>query len=670
MDVEDQIKTFLDFINNSYRTEILEAIRKEKNYLSMDFSKLVLFSPDLTEQLLDDPVDTIKNFELAIDDQYNTKGFRARFFNLPESQLITIRNIRSKHLGKLYYVEGIVRQKSDVRPQTTLAKFECPACGNIIVIPQLDKKFKEPTICSCGRKGKFKLIDQELIDFQGIVLEESADALDGGEQPKRVNILLKEDLVSPITDRQTNPGAKIRVVGVIKEIPIESKSGAMSTRFDLLIEGNYIEAMQEDFYNLQITPEEESQIKELSNDPRLYQKLLNSFAPSIYGYDEIKEAIMLQLVGGVKKLRSDGTGTRGDIHILLIGDPGAGKSQLLKRTAVVAPKSRFVSGKGASGAGLTASVVRDEFMNGWALEAGALVLANKGIACLDELDKMSQEDTAAMHEALEGQQITISKANIQATLRCETTVLAAANPKYGRFDPYDELAKQIQLPPALINRFDLIFPIKDIPNAKKDEITAKHILSLHKDPELKEVEIDTELIRKYFAFARQKAKPLLTENAIQEIQDFYVSMRNSNNNNDGVKPVPISARQLEALIRLSEASAKLRLAKEVKKKDAERAIKLLKYYLSQVGVDPETGEFDIDRISTGITQSQRNKIKIIKDVIAQLETQHQEVPLELVIKEGKNQGVDESKSEEIIDKLKRSGEIYEPRSGFLRLIGK
>jgi len=664
MDVEDQIKIFLDFINNSYKTEMLESIRKQRNYINIDFSRLILFSPELAEQLLDSPTDSIKNFELAIDDQFNTKGFRTRFYNLPEGHKISIRNVRSVHLGKLYYFEGIVRQKSDVRPQTTLAKFECPACGNIIVVPQLDKKFKEPTICSCGRKGKFRLIEQELIDVQGIVLEESADSLDGGEQPKRINILLQEDLVSPITDRQTNPGAKVRIIGVIKEIPIEVKSGGQSTRFDLLVEANYIEAMQEDFYNIDITTEEKAQIHELANDPKLHKKLLNSFAPSIYGYDEIKEAIMLQLVGGVKKTRSDGTGTRGDIHILLIGDPGAGKSQLLKRTAVVAPKSRFVSGKGASGAGLTASVVRDEFMNGWALEAGALVLANKGIACLDELDKMSQDDTAAMHEALEGQQITISKANIQATLRCETTVLAAANPKYGRFDPYDELAKQIQLPPALINRFDLIFPIKDIPSAKKDEITAKHILALHKDPELFEVEIDTELIRKFFAYARQQCRPALTESAVKEIQDFYVSMRNSNNNNEGIKPVPISARQLEALIRLSEASAKLRLSEKVTKKDAERSIRLLKYYLSQVGVDPETGEFDIDRISSGITQSQRNKQKIIKDIITQLDTHNEGASIELIIKEAKDKGIDADKCEEVIAKLKNTGDIFEPRNGF------
>ena len=203
-------------------------------------------------------------------------------------------------------------------------------------------------------------------------------------------------------------------------------------------------------------------------------------------------------------MRDDGVSTRGDIHILLIGDPGSGKSQLLKRATIVAPKSRYVSGKGVTGAGLTASVVRDEFLHGWSLEAGALVLANRGVVMIDEMDKMNKDDRDAMHEALEQQTVSISKANIQATLRCETTVLAAANPKFGRFDPYGIIADQIDLPPTLINRFDLIFPIKDMPDKDKDERMAKFILTLHqtgKATESKQMDqIPTDLLRKYLVY--------------------------------------------------------------------------------------------------------------------------------------------------------------------------
>ena len=263
-------------------------------------------------------------------------------------------------------------------------------------------------------------------------------------------------------------------------------------------------------------------------------------------------------MGGVKKTSEDGDSRRGDIHILLIGDPGSGKSQLIRRMSIVAPKSRFVSGKGASSAGLTASVVKDEFLRGWALEAGALVLANKGLAAIDEMDKMSDEDTSAMHEALEQQSVTISKANIQATLRCETTVLAAANPKFGRFDPYELIAKQIQMPATLINRFDLIFPVRDVPNPSNDELMADFILNLHRGAnKQKEAPITTEMLRKYIAYAKQNVFPELTDDALAEIRRYYVQMRNQGSEEGGA--IPISARQLEGLVRLSEASARVRL---------------------------------------------------------------------------------------------------------------
>jgi replicative DNA helicase Mcm len=346
----------------------------------------------------------------------------------------------------------------------------------------------------------------------------------------------------------------------------------------------------------------------------------------------------------------------------LIGDPGSGKSQMLKRISVVAPKARYVSGKGASGAGLTAAVVKDEFLKGWSLEAGALVLTNGGQCMIDELDKMGKDDRAAMHEALEQQTVSIAKANIQATLRAETTVLAAANPKFGRFDPYDTIAAQIDLPPTLINRFDLIFPIKDIPNEEKDEKMAKFILSLHKDTEINKGEIDTDFFKKYVAFAKQHVFPKLTDGAFEEIKDYYVKMRGSGSGEGSMKTIPISARQLEALVRLSEAAAKVRLSDKVTKADAKRAIDLLHYCLTQVGMDEKTGVFDIDRITTGITTTQRSKIVLIREIINELEQNFGKIiRLEDILRNAKEKGVDEDEVEEIIEKLKRSGDIIQPR---------
>ncbi|MEA3430452.1 MAG: minichromosome maintenance protein MCM [Nanoarchaeota archaeon] len=672
MDVEEQIKKFNEVIETNYHDTLLETVRKGKSFLIIDFTDISKHDPDLAEELLENPDELIKAFELGIE-QFDlpseVKGLKIRIKNLPDSQHILIRNIRSKHIGKLLTIEGIVRQKSDVRPQVTAAKFECPSCGNVISVLQLDQKFKEPSRCGCGRKGKFILLSKELIDAQGIVLEEAPENLEGGEQPKRMNVFLKDDLVSPITEKRTNPGSKIIIVGKVKEIPITLHSGIQSVRYDLLIEANYVEAVNEDFSDIVISEEEKAQILSLASDKKVYEKMINAVAPSIYGHNKVKEAVILQLVGGVRKIRGDGVITRGDMHVLLIGDPGAGKSQILKRAVIVSPKARYVSGKGASGAGLTAAVVKDEFLKGWSLEAGALVLANKGLCCIDEMDKMSVEDRSAMHEALEQQTITISKANIQATLRAETTVLAAANPKFGRFDPYDIIAKQIDLPPALISRFDLIFPIKDLPDRTKDEKLAKHILGLHQKPEGQEPEIETQLLRKFIAYARQRCSPALTDSAIEEIKNFYVEMRNAVSDEAGAKSVPITPRQLEALVRMAEANAKIRLSEKVTKKDAKRSINILNYCLSQVGIDPETGKIDIDRISSGITSSQRNKIFTIKEIILELENKiGKTIPIEDIAKECGEKGISDSDVDEVIEKLKRSGDLFEPRRGFVSRI--
>jgi replicative DNA helicase Mcm len=375
-------------------------------------------------------------------------------------------------------------------------------------------------------------------------------------------------------------------------------------------------------------------------------------------------------MGGVHKERSDGAQSRGDMHILLVGDPGAGKSQLLKRISLIAPKGRYVSGKGVSAAGLTASVVRDEFLRGWSLEAGAMVLASNGLCCIDEMDKMSEEDRSAMHEALENQTVSISKANIQATLLARTTVLAAANPKFGRFDPYDIIAKQIDLAPALINRFDLIFPIKDLPDTVKDEKLASHILNLHQTPDLEEPEIPTDLLRKYVAYAKQKVKPALSDSALEEIKNFFVEIRNKEVGEEGAtRAIPISPRQLEALVRLAEACAKIRLSNKVTKKDAKKAIELLQYCLSQVGLDPETGKIDIDRIATGVSASARNKILTIKEIIEDLENRiGKTIPIDDLVKEATAQGISEGDIEDALEKLKRSGDLFEPKRGFISRI--
>jgi len=671
MEITEQIDKFHEFFDIVYSEQLHSAISKGEKFLTVNFSDLGKYNLELAQDILENPEDTLRACEIAIEqfDFPGSKEFRVRFKQLPKTQEIMIRNIRSAHLSKLIQISGIIRQKSPVRPQVTSARFECPSCGNTMTVLQLDIKFHEPTKCGCGRKGKFRLMSKEMIDAQKIVLEEAPEDIDGSEQPKRMDIFLKGDLVSPFSEKKTSPGSKNIITGILKEVPILAKDGGKLTRFDLMIEANHIEAVAEDFSELNITSEDVKEIRELSEDPKLYKKIIGSIAPSIYGHDKVKEALVLQLFGGVRKKKDDESITRGDIHVLLIGDPGSGKSQMLKRISIVAPKSRFVSGKSASAAGLTATVVKDEFLRGYALEAGALVLTNKGICCIDELDKMSKEDTSAMHEALEQQTISINKANISATLRAETTVLAAANPKFGRFDPYELIPKQIELPSTLINRFDLIFPIRDIPNKQKDEKTADFILQLHKKSSGGAAELRTDFLKKYIAYSKQNINPVLTDEALEEIKEYYVKMRSTGDEEGAYKAIPISARQLEALIRLSEASARVRLSMKVLKSDARRAIELVHFCLMQIGVDPETGKIDIDRITTGVTASQRSHINTIKDIIKELEAQiGKQIPVDDIILKAKEKGMDPEKAEDIIDSLRKEGVVFSPRAGFISRI--
>ncbi len=657
-----EAKNFFD----TYKKEIGKSIRKEDNVVYVDFMKLTQFSKELTDDLISNPEETLSILEVAIEELGLVDRARVRLNNLSKIHEVKIRNLRSRHLNELIVIEGLIRQSSDVRPQVVNAKFECPSCGTVLSVLQIDKKFREPTRCSCGRRGGFKMISKEMVDTQRLVVEESPDSLTGGEQPKRLNVFVKEDLVEPRMEEKTTPGSRVKVIGILKEVPVPLSTGGLSTRFELAIETNNIIPLEETFEELDITEEDEQQILELSQDPKIFDKLASSIAPSVWGYEEIKRSMVLQLFGGVQKVHADGQKSRGDIHILLIGDPGVAKSVTLTFMANISPKGRYVVGKSASGAGLTATVVRDEYLRGWSLEAGAMVLANKGLVCIDELEKMDPQDRSAMHEAMEQQTITISKANVQATLRAETSVLAAANPKFGRFDPYQSIAQQIDLPPTLINRFDIIFTLRDIPNKDKDERIAKHVLLEHQK-QGEEMLIEKRLFQKYVAYSKQRVKPVLSQDAVDELKRFYVELRNMPvSSESAMRPIPISARQLQALIRMAEASAKIRLDENVSLEDAKSSIELMKYYLMQVGYDYETKTFDIDRVSSRFSSSKRNKVFTVRDTINSLANKLGElIPIEEIEKELEDQMSEDEIKDSIIE-LEKNSIIFRPRRGYVQ----
>jgi replicative DNA helicase Mcm len=655
------VAKFEEFFSSKYKDTVFEALEKypDERSVVVNYSELEMFDPDLADLLIEKPEEVIKASQMAIkniDPLGKNAELNIRFENIRNN--IQLRYLRSKYIGKFVAVDGIVRKTDEIRPRIINALFECRSCMRLQEVPQTSNMISEPALCQeCGGRS-FKLLQEEseFMDTQTTKLQEPLENLSGGEEPKQIMVVMEDDLVDTLT-----PGDIVKITGVMKTVRDEK-----TKRFKNYIYGNFIEPLEHEFEELKISEEDEEEIKKLASDPDVYNKIINSTAPSIQGYREVKEAIALQLFGGSPKELEDKTRIRGDIHILIVGDPGIGKSQMLKYVSKLAPRGIYTSGKGTSGVGLTAAAVRDEF-GGWSLEAGALVLGDRGNVCIDELDKMRSEDRSAIHEALEQQTISIAKAGIMATLNSRCSVLAAANPKFGRFDQYKSIGEQIDLPSPILSRFDLIFVVEDKPNVEKDSKLAAHILRIHKETSIP-FEIEPELLRKYIAYARREVSPKLTDEAIAVLQEFYVGMRGGAAEDDS--PVPITARQLEALIRLSEASSRIRLGTEVTEIDAQRAITIQMKCMKQVGYDPETGKLDIDKVEGRPAKSDRDKIRIVTEVLGELGEEYGgRTPKNILITEmSERYNMSEEKAEEILRILKRKGIIFEPQQGYLKIV--
>jgi replicative DNA helicase Mcm len=466
--------------------------------------------------------------------------------------------------------------------------------------------------------------------------------------------------------------------------------GEKSTTFDIYLECNSIEIAEKEFEEVQIDDKDEEEILDLSRDLNVYRKITHSIAPTIYGNEDVKEAIALQLFGGISKEMPDGSHLRGDIHVLLIGDPGIAKSQLLRYVVKLSPRAIYTSGQSSTSAGLTATAVKDEFGDGrWTLEAGALVLADMGVAAVDEMDKMQKEDRSALHEAMEQQTISVAKAGITATLKSRCALLGAANPKYGRFDDFAPIGEQINMPASLLSRFDLIFVMGDKPDPKRDGAIADHILKAHSIGEtiaqhsrtpipgvnddyireqLKPVtpDIDPQLFRKYVAYAKRTCFPRLTDAAREALIDYYMRLRGLASESN--KPVPVTARQLEALVRLAEASARIRLSNSIEPADSERVIGIVDTCLRQVAYDAKTGSFDIDKVVTGFSKGKRDLIRRIKEVIRELADESGRSQIDAVIEQISREGHPKDEIRKQIDMFLRQGEAMEPRPGVIKLI--
>ena len=372
---------------------------------------------------------------------------------------------------------------------------------------------------------------------------------------------------------------------------------------------------------------------------------------------------MYLLFGGVSKTLPDIT-IRGELNALLVGDPGTAKSQLLQYVARVAPRGLYTSGRGTTAAGLTAAVMREKG-GGMSLEAGALVLADKGIACIDEMDKMRPEDRVAIHEAMEQHTVSVAKGGIVATLNARTAILAAANPSLGRYEPHRTVAENISLPVTILSRFDLIFVLKDVPNKETDGKMSEHILEIHrKGISPVESPIPLELLRKYVSYAKG-IRPTLSQAAVQRLNDFYLAMRSASEAEGS--PVAITARQLESLVRIAEARARVSLRKEVLAEDAEAAITIMKRSLEEVGIDLSSYKMDIDIIMTGKSKSMRDRLQIILSALIEMEKETGLAEKTALLNELETEyKVPKGEAERLIGQLLREGTIYEPREGYLK----
>jgi replicative DNA helicase Mcm len=669
------------FFARYYESQILKLASDypEVNSIDVDYQALQNFDIALADALIDGPLlilrsahDALLEYDLPIECKLDAE---VRIVNVPDKT--KIRDLRSDHVGKLVSIEGLVRKATEVRPKLTEAGFECLSCGNITSVEQDDAKLKEPAECShrvCRKKGPFKLnfAHSKFADAQKIRLQESPEGLKGGEQPQTLDANVEATLAGMVF-----PGDRVVMTGLLR-VAQRQYQNVKSTTFDLFLEANSIEIEDKEFRDIEISPEDEAKIVELAKTAGIDRAIVRSIAPSIFGYESVKEAIALQLFSGVPKKLPDGSHIRGDIHILLVGDPGIGKSQLLRYVVQLAPRGIYASGKSSTSAGLTATAIKDEFGDGrWTLEAGALVLADQGIAAVDEMDKMRSEDRSSLHEAMEQQTVSVAKAGIMANLKSRCALLGAANPRYGRFDPYESIAEQINMQPTLLSRFDLIFVLTDVPSENTDTGIAKHILQSHFAGELassgmpnQEVEaamsiispeIEAELLRKFIGYAK-RVNPILTEDAKQQFIDYYVGLRKQGGEGS---PIPITARQLEALVRLAEASARMRLSNWITLEDAKRVIQIVEACLKEVGVDPETGKRDLDGLMTGKSKSQQDRIKSIRDIIRELEREVGSAPLDDIIERASKLGFDKDKVERDIARLAQEGTIFEPE-GFSR----
>ena len=622
-----------------YPAMLEEIIKNEQLGINIDCNNLYEYDRELYMQLVAYPQELIPIFDLVINDlAADSLGMdpqsriQVRTFNLRDRK--HMRDLNPQDIDQMISVRGMISRTSGVIPDLKQAFFQCGACGAAGAPVFIDRgRIEEPQVCvNCEAKFTMRLIHNRCVfaNKQLVRMQETPDAIPEGETPHSVSMCVFDDLVDV-----GKPGDRVEITGIFRAVPVRVSSGQRTVKslYKTYIDVIHVRKDEKSRIGVDANPgqsrefqidfaendetaarlaQKERSIREIAAAPNVYERLMRSVAPNIFGLDDVKRGILCQLFGGTNK---DIPGTasgrlRGDINILLCGDPGVSKSQLLGYVHKLAPRGIYTSGRGSSAVGLTAYVTKDPETKEHVLESGALVLSDKGVCCIDEFDKMSDNARSMLHEVMEQQTVSVAKAGIICTLNARTSILASANPVGSRYNPSMSVIENLQLPPTLLSRFDLIYLLLDRADEQSDRKLARHLVSLHFSREDAEPAragdqlIPPELLADYVQFARANVNPVLGDDAAEDLKNGYVELRRLGGSRNVITATP---RQLESLIRLSESLARMKLRDVVGRDDVQEAIRLMNVALQQSATDKTTGLIDMDNIMTGLSAIGRRR---------------------------------------------------------------